>query len=847
MRETNPEANNTTGETTLQGAEEKSDRLVQAGLIVAFFVGLVLAGQNQTWTLAIGLGGLSVALFLAARFALQQYNIHQYVASAAFAVFTGLFIYQTQGSFEAHFFALIGSALLITYQNWRAQVPLLLLLLIHHSWFGSMQNSGVEGIYFLPEAAFTGAAFASITVVLVVAVLINGYWMFQQESRSKKGEDAQNRLGRQLKNMENNIAFAEEISKGNLDTEYEVESDDLMGHSLNNMRVGLKKASEREEQEKFTNLGLAEIGEILRNNMNDMTMLTDLIIAKLVKYLEANQGGLFLIKEEGEDKYFSMEACYAYDRKKFLNKRFELTEGLIGAAYLENNVVFMTEVPEDYISIKSGLGDANPRSILIVPLMSNEEIVGVMELASFKVIQEYQIEFVKRAAESIASTIISAKINERTNRLLEETRQMTEEMQAQEEEMRQNMEEMQATQEEMRRAQEAIREQQSNLNALINNTDDTIFAMDTNYKITVINETLQKKYENSGIDLKVGNNILDVLPADIRQKWKDRYDRALAGEAYMETETSTSQGEERYYETYHNPIYNEYGDVIGVSVTSKDVSERVNNRKEIEKKGSVLSSLIDSSEDTFFAMDRDFIVTVVNKTLKKKYEGTVDEVFVGKDVLKSMNPERAKVWKERYNKVLSGEKLEEEIEQKLDDGTSVYMEAQGNPIYNDNGEIIGLSIIGRNITQQVLARKKVEERESLLRNLVNITGDTYFAVDRDYRITVINKVLKDRFNEEGKTLEEGDYIFDKIPQEIHSKWKMIYDRAFAGESFSDKHEREVDGKTLYVEAYYNPVKDANGEVIGASVVSKDVTEWKSLLDEKQNEIERIMNAADSKE
>ncbi|HEX8529843.1 MAG TPA: GAF domain-containing protein, partial [Cytophagales bacterium] len=161
----------------------------------------------------------------------------------------------------------------------------------------------------------------------------------------------------------------------------------------------------------------------------------------------------FIINDEAGDPFLELKACYAWDKKKYLEQKVYPGEGLTGQSWQEGELIYMTDVPDHYVQITSGLGEANPRSILIVPLKVNEQIYGIVEMASFNAFAPYQIEFVVKVAESIASTVAAAKVNERTQRLLEESQMLTEQMRAQEEEMRQNMEELQATQEEMSRAQ----------------------------------------------------------------------------------------------------------------------------------------------------------------------------------------------------------------------------------------------------------------------------------------------------------------------------------------------------------------------------------------------------------
>ncbi len=111
--------------------------------------------------------------------------------------------------------------------------------------------------------------------------------------------------------------------------------------------------------------------------------------------------------------------------------------------------IFLTEIPGNYITITSGLGKAVPTSIVIVPLKHNDNIMGVIELASFNTFQSYEIAFIEKIAEIIAGALSSLKTSEMTRTLLDESDKNAEILKAQEEEMKQNMEEMQATHEEM--------------------------------------------------------------------------------------------------------------------------------------------------------------------------------------------------------------------------------------------------------------------------------------------------------------------------------------------------------------------------------------------------------------
>ncbi len=280
---------------------------------------------------------------------------------------------------------------------------------------------------------------------------------------NKLDVSSENRLG-QMANSVNVLMdelnkkanFSKLIGEGNLEADFEVSGEkDVLGHSLIEMRDSLKKAKNEEMSRRWSNEGLAKFAELLQSDAENLDALCSEIISNLVKYMNVVQGGIFLINDDNEDdKFIELKGAYAYDRKKWLKKRIEFGEGLVAQSMLEKHRIYLKEVPQDYINITSGLGEANPNTILIVPLMLNEEVFGALELVSFNDIEGYKIEFVEKLAENIASTVSSAKINYTTKKLLEQSKMQAEDLQSQEEEMRQNMEELQATQEEMIRKEQ---------------------------------------------------------------------------------------------------------------------------------------------------------------------------------------------------------------------------------------------------------------------------------------------------------------------------------------------------------------------------------------------------------
>lgn len=278
------------------------------------------------------------------------------------------------------------------------------------------------------------------------------FFVFRAVQKSERQtKETQLQLDRDEKRMSQLTGFIEAVSGGNYDVQLEESTQDHVSETLVRMRTKLKDNAELEKRRNWATSGQAEIGEILRST-GSSAELFDNIIRFIVKYTHSNQGGLFILNDDdANDVHLNLVACYAFERKKFLTKKVPIGNGIVGQCYLERAKIHLTEVPDDYVNITSGLGGTTPKAIMVVPLKVNEVVFGVLELASFQPYEEFEVELVEKFGENIAATVSSVKTNERTRELLEQTQQQAEEMKSQEEEMRQNMEELSATQEQQQR------------------------------------------------------------------------------------------------------------------------------------------------------------------------------------------------------------------------------------------------------------------------------------------------------------------------------------------------------------------------------------------------------------
>ncbi|MCK4992005.1 MAG: GAF domain-containing protein, partial [Bacteroidales bacterium] len=320
------------------------------------------------------------------------------------------------------FFTLLGMA-----------VYVVILSLLVYMQYSTLASSGFKNI-------FTDFDLIYLTNLIPVLFCILGLW---EGIRSHhKMLALKETIQQQTSNINRTIDFAREIGNGNLEYRFvPVNGEQVLGASLDEMRKSLLDASNKEAERNEIMKMAGQVGSLLRNNFA-LDKLSDAVISFLVRNLDnVVQGAIYVANEE--QKLLEMTACYAYNRKKHVNATFHFAQGFVGQAAIERRAIVRTEIPDHYTTISSGLIEEHtPNSLLFVPLITNEVVYGVIELASFGKFSSLQLKLMEELSEIIARTIFNVKMNKKTYDLLQESQKMSEELGTQKTQLMEQAEEM---------------------------------------------------------------------------------------------------------------------------------------------------------------------------------------------------------------------------------------------------------------------------------------------------------------------------------------------------------------------------------------------------------------------
>ncbi len=257
--------------------------------------------------------------------------------------------------------------------------------------------------------------------------------------------DHEQRVKASQKLLDRNTDFATELSEGDDPEAYGEMMDTDLGNALRLIQLNIKSSRRKEKEQTWIAGGKDMVSKILREHQ-DLDDLSYHILHILNSYIRSTQAAFYLYEEDS--KILTNLATYAYNRRKYINQEFRIGEGLVGQCAFEMDYIYRTEIPEDYVTITSGiLGDQKPKSIVLVPLITNQELQGIMEFAFLDDrIPKLTIQFLLELGEIIARTLLNLKMNLQTQRLLEESRKMTEELKNNEVQLQENAGDMKSAQ-----------------------------------------------------------------------------------------------------------------------------------------------------------------------------------------------------------------------------------------------------------------------------------------------------------------------------------------------------------------------------------------------------------------
>lgn len=331
----------------------------------------------------------------------------------------------------------IGATIVLPFTlfHWREKVAmfssvfLVLLIAIFfnkiHTWFDvSMQDLGVR---------VTSQAIINTNLYITFALLfLSLLFLLSMNNRYSRDSD---KLLEQL-TQKNKLAKQRE-------------------HDLQKTLNQLQESRIQEQQQSWITKGLADFATYFRKQQ-DLKSLSNQIISALIKYVEAVQGAIYVVKNDEQEVSIELSASYAFDKFSYEKRRYIPHEGLIGQVYAQRKKIALNDIPDDYLNISSGLGKTIPKYLLIIPIFNEDAVEGVIEIASFQAIESYKVEFIERLSENLASAMLSIKVNELSQSLLQKSQKQTKTLELQEKELKSHFTQLEKTEKQAEKVQNEL-------------------------------------------------------------------------------------------------------------------------------------------------------------------------------------------------------------------------------------------------------------------------------------------------------------------------------------------------------------------------------------------------------
>jgi PAS domain S-box-containing protein len=580
---------------------------------------------------------------------------------------------------------------------------------------------------------------ASFVVIIPLIIFLIYYNHGRRMDRLQKYIDVEN---------QKDYAIADLVSKliqEDFNSDFSLEDkDDKLGKSLVNLRDTMKankeiaeKRRKEDEIRNWTAEGMAKFGEILRSDNNDLERLAYNVIRNLTDYVGGIQGGFYLLNNTNEeDRYFELTAFYAFGRKKYSEQQIKWGKGIIGTCAIERKVIHITDVPDTYINVTSGLGKTNPQTLVVSPMIANDELFGVFEIASLQVFEKHHIDFISRVSESTASILSTVKMNMQTARLLQESKSQAQTLSSQEEEMRQNMEELQATQEEAARQAERFLKLENTVNHTMLRAE-----YNTEGKLIYANTNFLHKLEYSSNSEVEGKHISMFVSKKDEDWFKRMWNLLAAGgrhyEGYMKHVTKNDK--DLWTMATYTCIRDENDDVERILFLGLDTTE--------QKKLSLnLEGIVDAVNRASIK-----IVFDINGNIKE-YNESFQYLFkyTEKDlthlaVFDLIDTLELELFNKKWENIVRGMNFQGQFKVKTKTEEEKWIRGAFSAVYNMYGEVEKVVYIGNDLTNEKLMEIETKRQHEILKKQEKLLRESEKELSRKLKEARLE--MKEQFKE----------------------------------------------------------------------------------------------------
>ena len=318
--------------------------------------------------------------------------------------------------------------------------------------------------------------------------------------------DNVNQLAANLTNQVRSIAdVATAVTKGDLTRSIAVEASGEMAalkDNINEMIRNLKEQTLKNAEQDWLKTNLARFSRMLQGE-RDLTTVSNLIMSELAPLVNAQYGVFYVTKREGDETQLELAASYGAENRDELKNKFALREGLVGQAAADKRPILLQNVPGDFIRIGSGLGNAKPANVNILPALFEDDVKAVIELASFSEFNETHQSFLDQLMESVGIVLNTIAATMRTEGLLKQSQLLTQELQARQTELTTKQEELHNTNEELQEKAQLLENEKKQVEA-------------KNLEIEMARRAVEEKAEQLALTSKYKSEFLANMSHELR-------------------------------------------------------------------------------------------------------------------------------------------------------------------------------------------------------------------------------------------------------------------------------------------------------------------------------------------